>query len=109
MDNENQNNTLVEQQDTGTREENPIQVPPPPDQEEQGHYNTPQLHLDQVPLHGTPGPALQVVQTITGLRESPADFRSPKRRRVISPVKSSLKKDEKAVEEDEAEDSEVFV
>ena len=54
----------------------------------------------------TPGPSLHV-HAISGQRESPADFRSPKRRRVISPAKSSVKEGGKAGEEEDTEDGEV--
>ena len=63
--------------------------------------------VSQGPPQGTPGPSHQAVQAITGQRESPADFRSPKRRRVISPVKSSVKGEEKGAAEDDLEDNEV--
>ena len=63
--------------------------------------------VSQGPLQGTPGPSHQAVQAITGQRESPADFRSPKRRRVTSPVKFSVKGEEKGAGEDDLEDNEV--
>ena len=65
------------------------------------------LGQDGIPgAQGTPGPSLHV-QAITGQRESPADFRSPKRRRVVSPAKSSVKEGGKAGEEEDTEDGEV--
>ena len=63
---------------------------------------------DSIPgVQSTPGPSLHV-QAIISERESPADFRSPKRRRVISPAKSSVKEEGKAAEEEDAEDGEVI-
>ncbi|XP_060588595.1 E3 ubiquitin-protein ligase RFWD3-like [Ruditapes philippinarum] len=54
----------------------------------------------------TPGPStvtpLPIVQVLGGQGQSPADFRSPKRKRVHSPEKSSVSGDKK-VEEDEDE------
>ena len=87
----------------------PLQGTPGPSQVSQGPLQgTPgPSQVSQGPLQGTPGPSHQAVQAITGQRESPADFRSPKRRRVISPVKSSVKGEEKGAAEDDLEDNEV--
>ena len=101
----------------------PLQVTPGPSQvnqgppqvtpgTSQGSQGPPQVtpgpsQVSQGPLQGTPGPSHQTVQAITGQRESPADFRSPKRRRVISPVKSSVKGEEKGAVEEDLEDNEV--
>ena len=87
----------------------PPQVTPGPSHVSQGPpQGTPgPSQVSQGPVQGTPGPSHQAVQAITGQRESPADFRSPKRRRVISPVKSSVKGEEKGAGEDDLEDNEV--
>lgn len=47
----------------------------------------------------TTGPILSV-QALSRQRESPADFRSPKRKRVISPFKSTVKEGTEAGDED---------
>ena len=115
---DDRDSTLVEQEEpnVGDNQVPAIQlIVPQQAEQEPGNHDAPsQLQTRQDPqsntsVHlGTPGPSVHV-QAIAGQGESPADFRSPKRRRVISPAKSSVKEGEKDTGEDEGEDGEVSV
>ena len=116
---EDRDSTLIEQEEPDVVRDNQVptiqQIAPEPAEQEPGSHDAPsQLQTRQDPqsntsVHlGTPGPSVHV-QAIAGQGESPADFRSPKRRRVISPAKSSVKEGEKDTGEDEGEDGEVSV